>query len=682
MPEIKKILTYKMRKVNKIAGLLLFGLLVCISGNQASAAEIMKQDVRTDQYIVKWGQDESLKGLFDSSTMYFQTGKWKITEAKLRLRMSASQLINRELSYLTISLDGQPVETISIPNTGKEEISHVINLPAERLVGGEIHSVTVEAYLRGQTTDACVDDSSISTWINLFGNSQVELQYEPQLFCEDIASFYQKFVSVEALNKSQSMIAAGEGAQDAVLTSMAHILTGFSQNAQGDCERIKTEKIRKEKDLEKYPYIIYINRYDLLPDYLVSVMSDLQKEYAQKSGVICLVEYKKTKVLLVTGQDDAAIKKAGDLLSNPILIPTLTKTQEFIDINKDYLTEDYEWEEYIPLTDYGAKIKGNFEQSISFNIDYPMNRRLAKSAQLKLNYRYSSNLNFDKSLLTVLINGIPVGSRKLTEEGADGTQEVFDIPEDINVAGSFTVETVFLLYPEDEWCELTPESIPWAYVADTSMLKWTTTENKEIFFDYYPFPFVREGKFNGVRILLPQNWDDGEIQTMAGILLTMGKWQKSNSGSLEVLTSPADGELDAVHIISIGNSKRNYLDTGKLKLDGNVGCAQLTLSAYGEGTHAVLLLTGKTDNDMQKNIKILGDFDNLWQAKGDLFYTDGKNVNSLYVRQPDLKIKSPEIIPLLEKPDSVPIVIVCSVLALILLAAAMILIKYGRKKDE
>lgn len=674
----------RLKKRNRVL-LLLTCLLLVLWGyrEKAFAAEDAGNN-KPAVTIVEWETDQYLSGLFDSATMYFQIGKWEVETVRLDLNMMISQLINREVSYITILLDGEPVETIPIPEYTREAAAYSRILTTEKTLEEGSHSITVEAYLRGQTTDACVDDSSVSTWMNIIADSQVTIHYRPVGAVTNIAEFYQKFVSLEALDDKLSMVLTKEGTNDAVLTAMAKILSGFAQNAAGECENIRTGLMRTENDVTQVPYVLYVDRYDGLPGFLSALMTGKQKQDAQSGALVCLLEYAGTKVLLVTGNDDAALQKAGELLSNPDIIPTLTQRAQPVSAKADYRTAPYSWNEYIQLTPYGTQIKGNFEQSAGFVIECPTNRRLAESAQLSLDYRYSANLDFDKSLLTVYINGTPIGSRALTEEGADGTTELFTIPQDIAISGNYMVETRFALYPQGDWCELTAEEIPWAYISDTSMLKWTTTENTEDFFEYYPFPFMRDGAFSDVKILMPGEWDKTDFDVMAGVLLTLGKWQKSNAGELAVISKPDPAELADANIISLGVASKNHFEniinnnrnTAALSLAGNGGYAVLEVSPYGNQRHTVLTITGETGAGMNKTLEFLGQYNRMWEVRGDLFHTDGESVRYTYIRQPQGKTEPPQVAPPTTTEENIPLIIVCSVLVLILLSAAMLLIKY------
>lgn len=654
---------------------------LCGVGTQA---EEEQQQQNTQTFVNKWEQDVSLKGLYDSAMMYFQTGEWDVLNGQITLHINTSQLVDGEVSYLSILLDGQPVDTFSLTETGKKEVTFHTAIPLQMLSTPGWHSLTVEAYLRGTQADACEDDTSQALWMNLFADSRVEITFVPTVSCEHIMGFYNKFGSLEALQNQQSILAVGKGAGEASLTAAANILTGLAQNAVGDYGQIQTQMIEKEQDIKENTYLLYISRYDSLPDFLKEYVPQQQAEEAAKGAVILLVHYKETPILLVTGNDNEALKQAGYLLSNPDLVFSLNQTSQVVKAGENYRMKDYVWEEYIPLTDTGVQVKGNFEQSVGFFIECPANRILAASAQLSLDYRYSANLNFEKSLVTVYINGIPIGSRKLTKEGADGSSELFDIPGDVGAVGDFSVEIRFALYPEaEDWCELTPEQIPWGYVADTSMLKCTTMENTELFFEYFPFPFLRNGQFSETVVVLPESWEEEDLRVMAGLLLTLGGWQKSNAGDLKVMCGALPEELKNLNIISIGNRSRNLLDTTELLPMGKNGCAGLFLSPYSDHLHGLLIITGEENSDMEKTLSFFGNSARLGEVRGDLFKTNTTEGWYRYLRQPAAgEADLPETeTPNVEAAES-PFLIVCSVLLLTLLSAAMLLIKYGGGKDN
>ena len=103
-----------------------------------------------------------LKGLFDSCVSYFHVGNWKVHKAALIMEFSASQLLEEDVSYYTVYLNGEPLITEHLARTQGKTGQIILELPEDRLLTDSVNSIMVDVYLRGRDTDACVDDSSVS----------------------------------------------------------------------------------------------------------------------------------------------------------------------------------------------------------------------------------------------------------------------------------------------------------------------------------------------------------------------------------------------------------------------------------------------------------------------------------------------------------------------------------------
>lgn len=67
-------------------------------------------------------KDYCLKGLFDSCVSYFHVGNWKVHKAALIMEFSASQLLEEDVSYYTVYLNGEPLITEHLSRTqGKQD---------------------------------------------------------------------------------------------------------------------------------------------------------------------------------------------------------------------------------------------------------------------------------------------------------------------------------------------------------------------------------------------------------------------------------------------------------------------------------------------------------------------------------------------------------------------------------
>lgn len=627
-------------------------------------------------------KDYYLKGLFDSCISYFHVGNWKLYKAALIMEFSASQLLEQEVSYYTVYLNGEPVITEHLSMTPGKTGQIILELPEESLLTDSINSLMIDVYLRGRDTDACVDDSSVSSWMNIFRESRIMIGYEPFTECSTISGFYRKFTSVEALENRQSTVEAVEEAGETELTAMAYILSGVSKNAQLSYQNIDCG-FRKRVPSESFPYTVLVSKYENLPPDIVGELSGEQRGYAEENAVICLVQEEEDKyLLLVTGKDDAALVNAGIAFGNTDYMMLLDTDTVQVTEEDDFLVKPPVQGPYYFLTEYETTVKGLFRQSAQFTVEFPAGRKLAEACELSLDFRYSSNLDFDKSLVSVCINDIPIGSRILTKEGADNTTEVFTIPPDIEIYGDFQVEIIFDFQAGDEWCRLTPEDTPWAVILDSSMLKLTTVDNMSLSFENFPAPFVRDGSMNNVQIIMSDENNDEDMQVMAGLLLTMGRYLKDNRGSLAVKKAEEAYSSDANQIVIGKPGGENLRDELNLPVSVNSGMAFLRRSTYGDKSEAVLTITGGEGAGMLHTLNYFGNTERLWEIKGDSFLTDGESLYCYRMTPEAAEPAAPEAESESVSQKGPLLLIAISISCLVLLASVMLLIKYGRRESD
>ena len=626
-------------------------------------------------------KDYCLKGLFDSCVSYFHVGNWKVHKAALIMEFSASQLLEEDVSYYTVYLNGEPLITEHLSRTQGKTGQIILELPEDRLLTDSVNSIMVDVYLRGRDTDACVDDSSVSSWMNIFRESRIMIGYEPFTECSTISSFYRKFTSVEALENRQSIVEAVEEADETELTAMAYILSGISKNAQLLYQNIGCG-LRKSGPSESFPYTVLVSKYENLSPDIVGKMSGEQRGYAEENAVICLVQEVENKyLLLVTGTEEAALVNAGIAFGNTDYMLLLDTDTVRVAKEDDFLVKPPVQGPYYFLTEYKTTVKGLFRQSAQFTVEFPAGKKLAESCELSLDFRYSSNLDFDKSLVSVCINDVPIGSRMLTREGADNTTEVFTIPPDIEIYGDFQVEIIFDFQAGDEWCRLTPEDTPWAVILDTSMLKLTAVDNMSLSFENFPAPFVRDGSMNNLQIIMPDENKDEDMQVMAGLLLTMGRYLKDNRGSLAVkkVEDAYSAEANRIVIGKLGGE--NLRDELNLPVSVNSGMAFLRRSAYGEESEAVLTITGEGAG-MLHTLNYFGNTERLWEIKGDTFLTDGESLYCYRMTPETDEPAAPEAASESVSQKGPMLLIAISISCLVLLASVMLLIKYGRRESD
>jgi len=649
--------------------------------------------------------DHDMVGLFSECTESFHVGNWDVKDAVLYLNFSTTQLVNEQVSDFTVSINGTYFYSQRVPSTDGEKKQVKIALPLADITEG-VNTIKIESYIRTDSELPCVDDVSKANWMDIFKDSYVALSYESLQGTDTIADFYTQFSSIDALEYEQSMVAFNAQADNDVLSASLMALTGISKNATLSYNNIGYRQITQENEMDK-PYIIYFSSYSNLPDYLGTLLTADQKAVAEKDCLMALLTLQnKNKVLLVTGNDAEAMKRAGGLIGNTELMGQVKYTSKTVKATSDVFMRQSAVDEYIDLTATGTYVHGPFRQNAVFYIDYPENRLIAESSELFLSLRYSENLDFDRSLVTVYIDDKPVGSQKLEKDKADGDEIKFKIPTDLNVSGSFTLKVSFDLEIKDLWCTLRQEETPWAYVSSDSQLKLNSTDVSYMLFESYPSPFVKDNTMNNLEVVLPDSPTQSDYSAIGSVMLTMGRYIQDNRGSLKVAKASDTGDLSDLNVITVGTFKSNafiqsindkmylqFLPDGngiksneKVVLDANystsLGTAQLIYSPFSQEKNGLLVVSGVTEDSMLNAVKPLSTQEELWSVYGDAYLTDGQDVSSYRFKEENTKQLS-LLEKVLEREDISTLLILIALLIIIVIFAGVVLtVKYMRRGKQ
>ena len=176
-------------------------------------------------------------------------------------------------------------------------------------------------------------------------------------------------------------------------------------------------------------------------------------------------------MLLIISNNDKLLKNAAKLLSSNSLISNLNKST--IIINEKTNIEDLEDKENINriyLEELGYEnilMKGPFSQEVIMDINAPKEKVVTNSSKLKFNIRYADNLDFERSLATVYVNDVPIGSKKLSKDKSDNDTLEFDFPSEVAGKNYYQIKVVFNLELLDLQCVTRDTDNPWAYISST-----------------------------------------------------------------------------------------------------------------------------------------------------------------------------------------------------------------------
>lgn len=648
-----------------------------------------------------FGSDTYLVGLFSEVTKGFNIGEWNIMDARLTLSFSTTQLVSEYLSAITISINGVRFYSENVPVTDGLRRTLMVKIPVEHLIKG-YNLIRIEGYIRTYNGLPCVDDVTAANWMNIFKESLIEISYTPVAACGSIDEFYSCFTSIEALENNQSAVVVATGFDDDEITAAFVTLAGISRTATKDYRNVDLLAADSMMYLKDKKYIIYIAK----PNHILSEMQAMVKagESVSGSGALLALIPGNTNVLFVTANDRAGLEKAAMELGNSTTMHQLKSTVKLISADEDVLVRKEGITQYTELTKTGTYLNGPFRQKADYFINFENNRQLTYGSELELKFRYSENLDFERSLVTVYVNDVPIGSQKLSQANAKDDMLVLNIPTDIDVTGSFTLTVAFDLEIQDLWCTLRQEETPWAYISSDSTLKLNSIEVPYYLFDNYPYPFISAGEFNDVVMIIPDSNTDIDLSLMGDFMLTLGQYLKYNTGSLSVVRASKPGQLEDKNVISIGTPTNNpvikelndklffqfdskgtgILSNEKLLIDPvystSLATAQMIESPYSSVRNAVLVIASADESDLDNALLYFGDTTKLWKLFGDGFVADSDEIFQYRFKEENAKQEEVEK-ALSERTDVLNLLYVGGAILVILAAAVVfIVLRYRRKQ--
>lgn len=638
--------------------------------------------------------DYAMKGLFSTVEQTFWVAKdWNVQSVLLHLEYRATPLADTQLSSLTVAINDSYFYSFRpADNTGGR---HGIDMyvPLEFLKAG-YNNIRIDGYMRTQNALPCVDDVSEANWLDIFKESAIFVQYDKNAFTTSIESFYNRFFEVDSLRYGESAFVISDTNNPGELNAALWGVSGLSNQtiyADGYFPILTMSDPAANQAKNR----IVILMYDQLAANYRSAVDQIGLN-DEDSLLVLVNEGTTTNTLVITAKNEVALVKAGRMLGNPLLMNQLKANTKVLSKNEEVKTPVVEPETYINFAgNDGTYFKGAFRQVKEFTINYPANRSLSDASEFYLNYRYSENLDFDRSLMTVYINDIPVGSRKLFQEKAGGDEATIAIPTDIDISGAFQVKVAFDLEIKDLWCSLRLGDMPWAYLAQDTMVKINSVASDDLIFENYPSPFVSDYNFNNVTLVVPDQLDGETSNTLAKMFRVLGRYTKGNNGELTVIHP--DGMNDTAvssNIIALGTYQNNSFiknSNNKLyfKFNANgttfetnekliidplygemLGSAQLLNSLYSKPGRATLMVTAPQNAGLVAIGNNLGELKNLGRLKGDATLAD-TNGNVMTYRFKTIQNPTIAVVKQVALRQDAQIFILVSVMFLILLAVGI-----------
>lgn len=140
------------------------------------------------------------------------------------------------------------------------------------------------------------------------------------------------------------------------------------------------------------------------------------------------------------------------------------------------------------------EIKGAFHQSTTFTVRKPIRFAIGKDTELHLKFRHAASLAIPKSIMTVNVNGSPVGSVRLTPENANNGQLFVRIPIEDLVRSNWTIELACFHDLGFVDCSKAWDEVAWTRIEGSSTIELAGgTIPDKAFLDAFPYLITKNG---------------------------------------------------------------------------------------------------------------------------------------------------------------------------------------------
>lgn len=596
------------------------------------------------------GSDVNFKGVFSSHSLYFNIDKYSIVKSlETNVVFNISQLItDKQNATITFSVNGTPFYSSKVSYKDKEESQNIkVTIPITLIKEG-MNEFKIETYCR-ISDKPCTDDVNNGNWITLKGTSSILMGFTDKESTNNISEFTYPFIKVNEGDQYNAAIVIPDNYTQDELTAALMLQSYLGKvNNNGDYNGIivKYSSVPNNKD------IIYIGRFSNLPDKIKPLYNKLTQENYNEYSIIRKAKSPfngNNKLMSIVSENGNMLIKSIKLLMNKDLVSQINVDTFKVDKNIKVESELSEGNSLLTFKDLGLQemqLKGQFRQSGSLSYSLPKNRVLSNGAKIKLFIRYSQNLDFNRSLLTVYINGTPIGSKKLDKEQANGDQLELPIPTDIKMSNDIDIKIAFDLEQLNSTCEFRQEETPWALVTGDSYIYMPNNQLNFYKFDNYPQPFISERQFNNTAVVIPENLSENEIEGISKVFSYMGKDVEYNSGTLNVVEEKNfSDKYNNMNLILYGTPQQNrviknlnsklwfkynnnynsFIGNEKLYLTepyaSNISTFQFDVSPYNKD-RAILILTAPKEDLLLKSLVFLSSANQISKLSGDSVLID------------------------------------------------------------
>ncbi|MDI0267681.1 cellulose biosynthesis cyclic di-GMP-binding regulatory protein BcsB [Clostridioides difficile] len=592
--------------------------LVLFFSNILLVNEVKADETKVKNY--KFERDITIDGVIGSNSTFFEVNKnWDIEEVLLHLNFSKSQILNGDVSSLTVLINNVPIKSIKLNAKTDYKNTLEVLVPKDYIIQG-YNEIKIKSY-KTISDKICQDDSNTGNWMVIHKESYTSIRYTQKNMGNSISEYPYPYSEVEdKLNLDTTMVVP-DNMTRGESTAVFNLASEFGKTTKNDNLKLNVKLYSEMKNWSE-DNIIYVGKPENTAEEILNILSTKEQTLLSSNCIIKQVDSpynKNKKMMVIIGSNEEDLIKASNLLvenklSNQVLSSSVivnkntnVKTNEQQELNLSHLTlKDLGYSDFL--------LEGAFNQQALFDVKIPKGKILDYGSKIVLNLRYSDNLDFEKSLVTVSINDVVVGSKKLDRSHSNNDKLELKIPKDIDNKDYYQVKLAFNLSIKNQNCITRESNNPWAYVLNSSYLEISTKNKESLSFESYPYPFVKDDEFNDLTVIMPDYSGSQAMTWMSRLGVNLGASINSYKGNINVIRGKEfNDKYKDTNIIVFGVPLNNSIiqmlnDNLNIKFNKSYSTFLSNdkisfIDGYGKDISAIQLIKSPYNN--QKNILVI-----------------------------------------------------------------------------
>ena len=663
--------------------------------------------------IFRFSEDYLMHGIFERNDFFFKTANyWDTKYAFAQIEFTVSPLIQDVPASLTFFVNDRPVYSCHVDyRDGASQVCFV-SIPVEYLKEG-YNEFSITGFVRIYDENGCLDDFSGANWVNIAKTSCIEAGYDVIDTQNRIKYYpYPLLSTMDDTGKDLTVYVPDQAIEDELCAAFL-LRAGLSNDTTNE-DHIRFTTLSNYR--EGAGNALIVAQRSLLPDSVAKLIPDTKKNIAAGALLYMYGDEKNGHTMVLTAQTPVDLMEGAAMLMDEdrvsqekndwAYVPSGSSKQVLTNRSLSALIENGTTLKAITDRE-GLEFIGPFHQETAIYLPFSGGFILGEGGKIDLKLRYSDNLDFDRSMITVYWGDTPIASKKLEREKADSDNFSFLMPSDVVGTHASAIRIAYELEIKDLYCTHRADEMPWGFVSGDSTFFLPAGNSSTYDLSLRPYPFQSLGLFNDLAVVVPDNMTEAELTALGRTAALLGA-NLSPYGNLEVWkASEYQAESRNCNIVTIGKwsdnallQKLNDKLSFKYNEDGSsfinnsqlimnedyareIGVLQIIRSPYQEG-RAILCVCAANDEALLNIDRFCQIQENNWTLSGDAFLIDSElNTKSFKFMEEQALQKVTLKDELARNRDAVLFTLVSTLaMFLILLGIIFILLRYRKNRRE